>query len=77
MAKVGPFDSYEGQRHRSSRKVSAGRREEAAAQRQGRLDAARRQGESPRVAMGLAGNPSADDVARWTTYLPAKPPGRT
>jgi hypothetical protein len=77
MPRIGPFDSYEGQRHRSSRKVNAARLAETTRQRQERLDLSRRQGESPRVAMGLAGKPDPEDVARWTSYKPAKPPGRT
>lgn len=38
---------------------------------------ARRGEAAPSVPAGLKGKASAEEVERWTTYLPAKPPGRT
>jgi hypothetical protein len=37
-----------------------------------------RRGESaPQVPAALAGKPDPAEVERWTSYKPAKPPGRT
>jgi hypothetical protein len=38
---------------------------------------ARRGDDPPSVPAGLRGKASAEEVERWTTYKPAKPPGRT
>jgi hypothetical protein len=62
---------------RNSGRTNAIRREEAAAQRQERASEGQRGGPAPSVPASLAGKPSPEDVERWTTYLPAKPPGRS
>jgi hypothetical protein len=36
-----------------------------------------RRGDQPQVSAALAGKPDPAEVARWTSYKPAKPPGRT
>jgi hypothetical protein len=36
-----------------------------------------RGGDPPSVPAGLRGKASPEEVERWTTYLPAKPPGRS
>jgi hypothetical protein len=35
-----------------------------------------RRGESPPVPAALQGRATPEEVQRWTTYLPTKPPGR-
>jgi hypothetical protein len=35
-----------------------------------------RRGPQPEVAASLTGRPDPEDVARWTSYKPTKPPGR-
>lgn len=52
------------------------RLERGRAMKEERAARARRGGDSPPVAAGLAGRPDPADVQRWTTHLPTKPPGR-
>lgn len=52
------------------------RKEDQLRQREERASRERRGGEPPPVPAGLKGKASAEEVERWTTYLPAKPPGR-
>ena len=53
------------------------RKDERQQQREERASRERRGGEPPPVPAGLRGKATPEEVQRWTTYKPAKPPGRT
>lgn len=76
-SKMLPWDTYADQRNgpANTRRVHSARVAEAIEQRQAHADEARR-GPSPLVSAALAGRPSPEEVARWTSFLPSKPPGR-
>jgi hypothetical protein len=52
------------------------RKEHNEERRREHLDRQARGGDPPSVPAGLRGKASAEEVERWTTYKPAKPPGR-
>lgn len=75
--RINPWDTYADQRidPRKTRKTQSARAAQALEQQQEREDQARR-GPAPLVSAALAGRPSPEEVERWTTFLPGKPPGR-
>jgi hypothetical protein len=75
--RINPWDTYDNQRidPRKTRKTQSARNAASVEEQQEREDEARR-GPRPLVKAALAGRPSPEDVQRWTTFLPRKPPGR-
>lgn len=76
MKRLNPWDTYADQRidPRKTRKTQSARIAASIEERREHADEARR-GPAPLVEAALAGRPSPEDVQRWTTYLPTKPPG--
>ena len=72
-----PYDTCTDQRidPRKTRKTQSARIAASIEERREHADEARR-GPAPLVEAALAGRPSPEEVQRWTSYKPTKPPGR-